>query len=85
MVRTLCTLYPDTKQDGTRCLKGQLSRTITTTASDGAERIYPAGTDLVLTKHANGSYSLLAMVDDGGLQREIDSITPRDRETASPF
>lgn len=64
MIRTLCTLAPSTKADGARCLRGELSRALTTTSAGGTQRHYPAGTGLVLVKNASGSYSLLATLPD---------------------
>ena len=89
MLRTLCTLHPDTKADGSRCLKGQLTRALTTTASDGSPRTYPSGTKLVLVKNErSGSYSLLAHLPDDvpdDLRVESDSISRWEREHAVPF
>jgi hypothetical protein len=88
MLKTLCTLSPGTKADGTRCVKGELSRSITTTDHKGGQRHYPPGTPIMLVRNAKaGSYSLLATIEDpaADLQNEIDCITEDERATACPF
>lgn len=69
MIRTLCTLAPGTKADGTRCLKGELTHELRTTNAEGVERTYPAGTRLVLSKRGD-RYQLLALV------AESDALPP---------
>lgn len=89
MLRTLIVLEPSTKADGGKCLRGALSRSITTTDHHGGTRHYPQGTPLVLVKNPKGgSYSLLAQLPDDApddLRVESDSISQWEREHASPF
>jgi hypothetical protein len=87
-------MTPGTRPDGTRCLRGELSRSLTTTDHKG-QRHYPAGTPITLIRNPKGdSYSLLATLPDepdapraiaAELQREIASVTDREREIAIPF
>lgn len=82
MIRTLCTLTPGTKADGTRCLKGKLSRAIVTSDSAGVERRYPAGTPLVLSKGRDGqTYSLLAILSDDAAEESATQAPSTNRAT----
>ena len=64
MIRTLCTLTPGQTRDGSRVLRGELARDVTTVDEAGHERRYPAGTALVLRRGKGETYSLLALLPD---------------------
>ncbi|MEX2171535.1 MAG: hypothetical protein WD851_19605 [Pirellulales bacterium] len=65
MLRTLLVLEPSTRADGSKCLRGELSRALTTIDHKGGTRHYPMGTPIMLVKNPKGgSYSLLATLPD---------------------
>ena len=75
-IKTLCTLEPGSRRDGTRCLRGQLPRDVTTTDQEGNDRTYPAGTPIMLIKNRDGTYRLLAVLQDEDWIEQFELAAP---------
>lgn len=85
MIRTLAKLNIGTRKGGKPCLRGELARALTLTDDEGRERNYPAGTGLMLIKHADDTYSLVAMLPDDEQQNYRDFEAARQAATAEPW